>query len=146
MADITPYVAEIQNAIYGEEVRSSIINALVKVNDDNNSYIEMKNIIEIDKDIVCNKIDAASDLLNSMVENTEKGKETLEALKAYADVLDQISEVDTRLATLEHMTLNNDFYVPLDASETEGLITMIVDEDKKAIIADWKYQKEIGGK
>lgn len=38
MANIQPYIDQIANAVYGEEIRSSIINALNKVNDDNNSY------------------------------------------------------------------------------------------------------------
>ena len=36
MANIQPYIDQILNAVYGEEVRSSIANALEKVNDDNN--------------------------------------------------------------------------------------------------------------
>lgn len=42
MANIYQYVKQIRDAIYGEEVRSSIINALNKVNDDNNSYADIK--------------------------------------------------------------------------------------------------------
>lgn len=42
MANIQPYIDQIQNAVYGEEVRSSIVNALVKVNDDNDSYADLK--------------------------------------------------------------------------------------------------------
>ena len=38
MANIQPYIDQILNAVYGEEVRSSIVNALEKINDDNNSY------------------------------------------------------------------------------------------------------------
>jgi hypothetical protein len=46
MANIEPYINEIQTARYGEEVRGSIVNALLKVNDDNESYIGMKEEIE----------------------------------------------------------------------------------------------------
>lgn len=42
MADISTYLNEIQSAVYGEEVRSSIINALKKVNEDNESYAAIK--------------------------------------------------------------------------------------------------------
>lgn len=49
MANIKPYTDEIANAVYGEEVRSSIINALNKVNDDNNSYQDIKNQIVASK-------------------------------------------------------------------------------------------------
>lgn len=46
MADISEYTDAIAEARYGEEVRGSIINALEKVNDDNNQYIGIKDEIE----------------------------------------------------------------------------------------------------
>ena len=52
MANIKPYTDEIANAVYGEEVRNSIINALNKVNDDNDSYQDIKNQIVASKDDV----------------------------------------------------------------------------------------------
>lgn len=52
MANIKPYTDQISQAVYGEEVRSSIINALNKVNDDNNSYQSIKEqIIEAKDDV-----------------------------------------------------------------------------------------------
>ena len=44
MANIQPYIDQILNAVYGEEVRSSIVNALEKVNDDNNSRSEERRV------------------------------------------------------------------------------------------------------
>lgn len=55
MANIKPYTDAIQTAVYGEQVRSSIIDALTKVNDDNNSYIDIKNDIIDAKDDVDEK-------------------------------------------------------------------------------------------
>lgn len=52
MADIKQYTDQIAQAVYGEEVRSSIINALNKVNDNNNSYQDIKNEIVQAKDDV----------------------------------------------------------------------------------------------
>lgn len=52
MAAIKQYTDQIAQAVYGEEVRSSIINALNKVNDDNNSYQDIKNEIVQAKDDV----------------------------------------------------------------------------------------------
>lgn len=52
MADIKQYTDEIANAVYGEEVRGSIINALNKVNDDNNKYQAIKNEVVAAKDEV----------------------------------------------------------------------------------------------
>ena len=56
MANIDPYVDQIQNAVYGEEVRSSIINALKKVNDDNESYIALKKDVVAAKDTVVEQV------------------------------------------------------------------------------------------
>ena len=50
MTDIKQYLNQIANAIYGEEVRSPIINALSKVNDDNESYQNIKEQIVQAKD------------------------------------------------------------------------------------------------
>lgn len=52
----------------------------------------------------------------------------------------QISEVDTKLTLLEHMTLQNDFYVPI-ATDDETL-TLLTDDFGNAILADWKYKEE----
>ena len=75
MANIKPYTDEIANAVYGEEVRSSIINALKKVNDDNNSYQDIKNQIVASKDDVNEavaefdaKVASAQDATTALIE------------------------------------------------------------------------------
>lgn len=80
MANIKPYTDEIANAVYGEEVRSSIINALNKVNDDNNSYQDIKNQIVASKDDVNEavaefdaKIASAQDATTALIDATTKG-------------------------------------------------------------------------
>jgi hypothetical protein len=65
MANIQPYIDQIQNAVYGEEVRSSIINALEKVNDDNNSYANLKKEVIAAKDAVDKDVDAVQQKLNA---------------------------------------------------------------------------------
>lgn len=52
----------------------------------------------------------------------------------------QISEVDTKLTLLEHMTLQNDFSVPI-ATDDEQL-TLLTDDFGNAILGDWKYKEE----
>lgn len=73
MANIQPYIDQILNAVYGEEVRSSIVNALEKVNDDNNSYADLKkeviaakNAVDKDVDAVQQKLNAASTALTNL--------------------------------------------------------------------------------
>ena len=75
MANIDPYIKEIQNAQYGEEVRGSIINALVKVNDDNESYQELK-------DEVIKARDTIVDSVLEYKQSIEIGKEEKEALES----------------------------------------------------------------
>ena len=73
MANIQPYIDQILNAVYGEEVRSSIVNALEKVNDDNNSYADLKkeviaakDAVDKDVDVVQQKLNAASTALTNL--------------------------------------------------------------------------------
>ena len=87
MANIKPYTDEIANAVYGEEVRSSIINALNKVNDDNNSYQDIKNQIVASKDDVNEavaefdaKVASAHDATTALINATSKGNTAKSAL------------------------------------------------------------------
>ena len=80
MANIKPYTDEIANAVYGEEVRNSIINALNKVNDDNDSYQDIKNQIVASKDDVNEavaefdaKVASAQDATTALINATSKG-------------------------------------------------------------------------
>lgn len=65
MTNIQPYIDQILNAVYGEEVRSSIVNALKKVNDDNNSYADLKKEVIAAKDAVDKDVDAVQQKLNA---------------------------------------------------------------------------------
>ena len=87
MANIKPYTDEIANAVYGEEVRSSIINALNKVNDDNNSYQDIKNQIVASKNDVNEavaefdaKVASAQDATTALIDATSKGNTAKSAL------------------------------------------------------------------
>lgn len=87
MANIKPYTDEIANAVYGEEVRSSIINALNKVNNDNNSYQDIKNQIVASKDDVNEavaefdaKVASTQDATTALIDATSKGNTAKSAL------------------------------------------------------------------
>lgn len=67
MANIQPYIDQILNAVYGEEVRLSIVNALEKVNDDNNSYADLKKEVIAAKDAVDKDVDAVQQKLNAAI-------------------------------------------------------------------------------
>lgn len=65
MANIQSYLDQIANAVYGEEIRSSIINSLQKVNDDNDSYADLKKEVIAAKDAVDKDVDAVQQKLNA---------------------------------------------------------------------------------
>lgn len=58
---------------------------------------------------------------------------------AAAHLQNEITEIDTKLTLLEHMTLKNDFYVPI-ATDDEAL-TLLTDDFGNAILADWIYKE-----
>lgn len=67
MANISQYTNQIKNAVYGEEVRDSIINALNKVNNDNESYQNIKNQIVEAKD----DVDEAVEQFDAKMQNAQ---------------------------------------------------------------------------
>ena len=85
MADIKQYTDQIKNAVYGEEVRDSIIGALEKVNDDNNSYQDIKDQITSDKEAIDRQVENFGD----MVADVAFAYELLHfgVLKSFVDIL-----------------------------------------------------------
>lgn len=58
---------------------------------------------------------------------------------AAAHLQNEITEIDTKLSLLEHMTLQNDFYVPL--ATDDSTLTLLTDDFGNAILADWIYKE-----
>ena len=83
MANIDQYIQEIQNAVYGEEVRGSIINALQKVNDDNESYRQLKQDVIAAKD----KVETAVAEYEEAIETGNAAKSALEDATSDASVV-----------------------------------------------------------
>ena len=89
MANIDEYIRQIEQAEYGEEVRSSIVNALKKVNDDNNSYGDIKKEIlnakdAIDDQVVAfdNKVTAAQSIIKNLTDATSTANQAKTNLDA----------------------------------------------------------------
>lgn len=89
MANIDEYIRQIEQAEYGEEVRSSIVNALRKVNDDNNSYGDIKKEIlnakdAIDDQVVAfdNKVTAAQSIIRNLTDATSTANQAKTNLDA----------------------------------------------------------------
>lgn len=119
MANIQSYIDQIQNAVYGEEVRSSIVNALVKVNDDNDSYADLKkeviaakDAVDEDVDKVQQKINAASTTLTNLqnatsAANTAKSNlesATKTANEAKTNLTDTTNTANTAKTNVEAAT------------------------------------------
>ena len=125
MANIKPYTDEIANAVYGEEVRSSIINALNKVNDDNNSYQDIKNQIVASKDDVNEavaefdaKVASAQDATTALINATSKGNTAKSALdSAITSANNAESTLKSATSTAQTATASaNDVKKNLDSS------------------------------
>lgn len=103
MANITPYIEQIQNAVYGEEVRSSIINALEKVNDDNESYQALKEEVIAAKDDVDSQVAA----FDAKVKAAEDATAALEAATSTANTAKTNLESATSTANTARTNLTN---------------------------------------
>ena len=105
MANIQPYIDQILNAVYGEEVRSSIVNALEKVNDDNNSYADLKKEVIAAKDAVDKDVDAVQQKLNAaMTALTNLQNVTSAANTAKTNLQDATSTANTAKENLTNAT------------------------------------------
>lgn len=119
MANISTYISQIQNAVYGEEVRSSIINALEAVNNDNESYQDLKDEVVAAKDAVDEQVDsfdakvkaaeqaitdleAATSTANTAKSNLEKATST--ANTARTNLTSATSTANTARTNLENAT------------------------------------------
>lgn len=134
MANIKPYTDEIANAVYGEEVRSSIINALNKVNDDNNSYQDIKNQIVASKDDVNEtvaefdaKVASAQDATTALINATSKGNTAKSALDS------AITSANTAITNLVSATTsaNNAESTLKSATSTAQTATASANDVKK---------------
>lgn len=105
MANIDEYIRQIEQAEYGEEVRSSIVNALKKVNDDNNSYGDIKKEIlnakdAIDDQVVAfdNKVTAAQSIIKNLMDATSTANQAKTNLDA------SVKTANTAKSNLENAT------------------------------------------
>ena len=105
MANIDEYIRQIEQAEYGEEVRASIVNALKKVNDDNNSYQQLKTDVIAAKDSVDEqvvafdaKVKAAEQITADLITATST------ANTAKTNLTDVISVANTAKSNLDKST------------------------------------------
>lgn len=105
MANIQPYIDQIQNAVYGEEVRSSIINALEKVNGDNNSYADLKKEVIAAKDAVdedANKVQQKLNAASTTLTNLQNATSAADTAKI--NLQNATSAADTAKKNLTNAT------------------------------------------
>ena len=126
MANIQPYLDQIANAVYGEEVRSSIISGLQKVNDDNDSYADLKKEVIAAKDAVDKAVDAVQQKLNAAsTALTNLQNATSAANTAKNNLQDATSAADTAKKNLTNATST--------ANTTKSNVEVATDAAKTAI-------------
>lgn len=81
MADISSYTSAILSAIYGRDVRQALVDALNKVNDDNNSYAQIKSDILKAQ----TEINTAVTAWQTAVENAATAKSQLQSATSTAN-------------------------------------------------------------
>lgn len=105
MANIDEYIRQIEQAEYGEEVRGSIVNALKKVNDDNNSYENIKKEILNAKDAIDDQVivfDNKVAVAQTIMKNLTDATSTANQAKTNLDV--SVKTANTAKSNLENAT------------------------------------------
>lgn len=101
MGDISQYTQRIKRAVYGEEVRDSIIDALDVVNDDNNSYQQIKDEITQDKQDIDNTVEEFDGLVEQVTEAKEVIVSSLAAVDtAKRDLQAVVADAESKNSTL----------------------------------------------
>ena len=102
MADISGVINQIRNAVYGEEVRESLIDGLTAINDDNESYQEIKEEIKADKNEVDSKVDEFADLIEDVMEAKDTIVSSLAAVEtAKTDLATGVNNANTARDNLQ---------------------------------------------
>lgn len=120
MADISQYTERIRRAVYGEEVRGSIINALEAVNDDNNSYQAIKDEIKQDKQDINNTVNE----FNTLIEQVTEAKEIIVSSLESAETAKQQLEAEVNNAEIKKSeVINVTNTADLKRSTLQGVVT-----------------------
>lgn len=99
--DISSYVNKIKNAIYGRDVRSAIVSAITKINDDNNKYDSIK-----------------TEVINARDTTVSRSQETITAINNAKSLISEATSKNTTLSnTIKTATTTN---TTLQSSITEG--------------------------
>ena len=105
MANIDEYIRQIEQAEYGEEVRSSIVNSLKKVNDDNESYAALKQEVVAAKDSVDKQVaafDAKVTAAETAISNLQSATST--ANTARTNLTNATTAANTAKTNLQNAT------------------------------------------
>lgn len=107
MADIKQYTDQIKNAVYGEEVRDSIVNAIEKVNDDNESYQDIKDQIRSDKEAIDRQVETFGDMVGEANQAKADLDESVDvANSARTNLVNATSAANTARTNLQTATTN----------------------------------------
>ncbi len=106
---------------------------------DTSTPINAENLNHNENGVEANS-EAIKTIADAVVSDIVNDANKIASMAAAYGLQNQITEVDERLAALEHMTLQNLFTVPV-AIDSTGT-TLLADDLGNAIVADWKYKEE----
>ena len=101
MANISSYLNAISEAILGEEVRTSIINAIAAINDDNESYQQIKADIHTDKEA----IDSQVAIFSTLVMQATTLQNSINSAFTSANIAKTVEECEDLNTSLYGMTI-----------------------------------------
>lgn len=107
MASISTYTSAILQAIYGKDVRQAIVDALNKVNDDNNSYAQIKSdILKAKSDVDATVASFETAVANAATAKSELVTATSAANTAKTNLTNATSTANTSKTNLQTATTN----------------------------------------
>lgn len=102
MSDISSYTSAILSAIYGRDVRQALVDALNKVNDDNNSYATIKaDILKAKSDVDAKVLEFQTAVNNAATAKSELQSATSTANTARTNLNTAITNAGTSKTNLE---------------------------------------------
>lgn len=126
MADIQTYINNILNAVYGEEVRASLVNALGKINADNEKYLTIKQEVVAAKDTVVDQVIAFDAKHNNALQTViELLQVTSDAVTIQGNLLTVMNVADQKRGELDK-TLNDAVSKIADVAKIQNELNTVI--------------------
>ena len=136
-----------QKVLFEKEGDSVIESVRSKTNTQYDSFVEFLQSLETQGDADLEEIETGYETRMANYETTQKAlfdywfenvKGTLSGDVA-GKLQEEITEIDERLAALEHMVIQDCITAPILTDDDSDTVTLLTDDLGVAIVADWKY-------